>query len=190
MGSNDSSLSGEDSPSPGPESKHWLGPLLRLRGSPECIASGVAIGAFVAFTPTLGAQMLLAAALATAAGASRPAALVPVWITNPATIVPIYAFTYRVGGAMLPGPAAEGVASRLADAVGVLKEVDPWRLDLHFAAFAGVGTQVFVILAVGGLVVGVLAAAISYLIALRLIRIGHAELAAMSARAKQRKAGT
>ena len=59
--------------------------VVRLRGSPRAIAGGLAIGVFVAFMPTRGFQMLFAAFLATLFGANRPAAVLPVWITNPAT---------------------------------------------------------------------------------------------------------
>ncbi len=53
--------------------------IVTLHGSPEAIALGTAIGVFIAFTPTIGFQMLLGAFVATLVGASRPAAMIPAW---------------------------------------------------------------------------------------------------------------
>lgn len=75
-----------------------------LRGSPEAIGLGIAIGIFVGFSPLMGFQMLIAIFLATFMYANRPAAMAAVWITNPLTFLPIYIFTYRVGKCLLPGP--------------------------------------------------------------------------------------
>ncbi|MFT4570750.1 MAG: hypothetical protein ACI8TX_000396 [Hyphomicrobiaceae bacterium] len=147
--------------------------LVHLRGSPEDIARGAAVGLFVAFTPTMGAQMVIAAAIATAFGASRPTALVPVWITNPATMLPIYLFTYRVGGWFMVGPAEENVSGRLGESVATIVATDFWRLDLHALALAGVGWQVFAVLAVGGFVVGSVAAAVGYVVVANAVRLGR-----------------
>ncbi|HSH69514.1 MAG TPA: DUF2062 domain-containing protein, partial [Deferrisomatales bacterium] len=78
--------------------------LFQLRGSPEAIALGVAIGVFVAFTPTAGVQALLALLLATLLGANRPAAVAPVFLTNPLTALPAFTLTYRAGLLWVPGP--------------------------------------------------------------------------------------
>lgn len=72
--------------------------VVSLHGSPRDVALGAAIGVFVAFTPTVGFQMLIGAFLATLVGANRPAAIILPWITNPLTIPPIFALTYWVGG--------------------------------------------------------------------------------------------
>lgn len=71
--------------------------LFRARGTPHAIALGAAIGVFVGMTPTVGLQMLIGVFIATLVGASRVAAALPAWITNPVTIVPIYSFNYWVG---------------------------------------------------------------------------------------------
>jgi uncharacterized protein (DUF2062 family) len=150
--------------------------LIRLRGSPEEIARGAAIGAFIAFTPTLGIQMILAAAVATWLGASRPAALLPVWISNPATAFPLYAFTYSVGKRFLPGPSAEAAAPRLAVALEQAGEAPLWRLDLYLAALSEVGWEVFGVLLVGGFVAGVVAAGLCYIGVVKLVRDGRHRL--------------
>ena len=63
--------------------------IVYSRSSTPSIAAGVALGVFIAFTPTVGLQMLIAALLATAFRVNVLAAVVPVWITNPLTVMPI-----------------------------------------------------------------------------------------------------
>jgi len=65
------------------------------------IALGTAVGMVVAWTPTLGFQMILAALAAWVARANKPAAILVVWITNPYTAIPIYWFNYKVGALLL-----------------------------------------------------------------------------------------
>jgi hypothetical protein len=87
------------------------------RSSTHSIAAGVALGVLVAFTPTMGFQMIIAAALATVFGFSRLAAILPVWITNPFTMVPIYCSCYLTGSRILPGAegSAAGVRGEMAE---------------------------------------------------------------------------
>lgn len=62
----------------------------------------MAVGGFVVFSPTFGFQMIGAALLATLLRASRAAAIVSVWLTNPFTALPIYVMTYRAGRLLVP----------------------------------------------------------------------------------------
>jgi uncharacterized protein (DUF2062 family) len=143
--------------------------LLRLRGTPEAVARGVAVGMFVAFTPTIGLQLVLAALLATICNANRPAALVPVWITNPATLVPVYAFTYWVGSLVWPGPPVTEVIEALGAIVGELSEFDGWAVKEQVMTFLGLGRDVLIALAIGGALVGGLTGALAYVAVLRLV---------------------
>jgi uncharacterized protein len=61
------------------------------------LAGGFALGIFVAFTPTFGIQLLLAAFFAIIIRVNLPAALLSCFITNPFTIAPIYYFCFQVG---------------------------------------------------------------------------------------------
>jgi len=80
---------------------HWVRKICKLNDTPHSIALGTAIGVFVAFTPTVGFQMLIVLALAFATQSmfrfNRMAALVAVYLSNPFTMVPIYWFNYRIG---------------------------------------------------------------------------------------------
>jgi uncharacterized protein (DUF2062 family) len=61
-----------------------------IRNEPSQIAWGGAIGIFVAVTPTMGIQTVLALFIATLFRANRIIAGVLVWITNVFTAIPLY----------------------------------------------------------------------------------------------------
>ncbi|HSD96957.1 MAG TPA: DUF2062 domain-containing protein [Sulfuricaulis sp.] len=67
------------------------------------VAGAFAIGLFMAFVP-MPFQMIPAAALAIFYRVNLPIAVALVWITNPATMPPIYYFCYRLGAWVLDTP--------------------------------------------------------------------------------------
>lgn len=144
--------------------------IVTLKGSPEAIALGTAIGVFIAFTPTVGLQMLLGAFVATLVGASRPAAMIPAWITNPATIPPIFAFTYWVGSLFWYGPPVSQVYQRLIAVMKGMARLDWAAFYGQFMEFLKVGKDIFVPLLIGGIIIGAVCAAISYPIVLWTVR--------------------
>jgi len=77
--------------------------VLRADDPPHRLAFGVAIGLFVTFTPTIGFQSVLVVLLAWMFGANKLVGLPLVWISNPATFVPIYYPSYRLGRWVLGG---------------------------------------------------------------------------------------
>lgn len=81
--------------------RDWFVGLLHLGDSPGRIAMGAAVGMFVAMTPTIGFQMLIVLFLLLIIPGNRAAGLPVVWITNPATVVPIYGFNYWLGAKLL-----------------------------------------------------------------------------------------
>ena len=56
--------------------------LARSTGTSHAIAMGAGIGMFVAMTPTMGFQMIIAAVIATLFRANRVTAILPVWISK------------------------------------------------------------------------------------------------------------
>jgi uncharacterized protein (DUF2062 family) len=86
-------------------------PILFVQDTPRSKAGGVALGVFIAFTPTVGIQMPIAFAAATIFGVNPPLAVAMAWITNPLTVPPIYYFEYRIGAAP-PTSGASGRRSR------------------------------------------------------------------------------
>ncbi len=78
--------------------------LLHADDPPHKLALGVAVGMFIAFTPTVGFQMVLVIFFAWILRANRAAGLPVVWISNPATMIPIFYGTYWVGRIILWQP--------------------------------------------------------------------------------------
>ena len=99
---------------PKADTRWWTSPrrlirsLLALDDSPHAIALGTAIGMFVGMTPTVGLQMFLVIGIAAATRPlfhfNRVAGLITVYISNPLTIVPLYAAFYYVGTMLVDAP--------------------------------------------------------------------------------------
>lgn len=123
--------------------------LLTLRGGPNAIAGGFALGIIIAFTPTVGFQMAIALALATLLNLNQVAAVVPVWISNPLTIIPIYTFTYWIGSQFLSHASPALVAEKLK----ILKEAH--SLKEKFASLLSLGFDVFAAMTIGSLIIGI-----------------------------------
>ena len=136
--------------------------IVSAHGSPRQIALGTAIGVWVAFTPTYGLQIILAVLLSTLVGASRAAAIVPVWITNPFTMIPIYGFTYELGRRLVGGPGTAAAMLRLRRAVSRLLTYDSWDIIDQFREMLSLGIELLLPMTVGGVIVGTIAAAITY----------------------------
>ncbi|MCW5663060.1 MAG: DUF2062 domain-containing protein [Piscinibacter sp.] len=137
----------------------WIGPALhhpRLwHMSRRGIALGVALGIFFGLLVPI-AQIPLAAAAAVLMRANLPTAVASTLVTNPVTFGPVYYAAWRVGNAVLGGPAGEPPAPTVADAAAEAEAADAadeswferaWRrisgvgkpLLLGLAIFAAVG---------------------------------------------------
>ena len=79
--------------------------FLRLRGTAEEVARGMALGVFIGMTPTMGVQMPIALFVAMLLKENKLAAILGVWISNPATAIPIYTFNFQLGKYILGTPA-------------------------------------------------------------------------------------
>jgi uncharacterized protein (DUF2062 family) len=80
--------------------------ILKIRGEPREIALGMGLGLFVAMSPTMGFQMVIAIFLATLFKWNKIAAALGVWLTNPLTAPFIYGLTYLVGSFVIGLPDA------------------------------------------------------------------------------------
>ncbi|MFQ4135706.1 DUF2062 domain-containing protein [Nodosilinea sp. PGN35] len=127
--------------------------FLRLQGSPEHLARGMASGVFAGCFPLFGLQTLIGIGVATVLRGNRLMAAASTWVSNPFTYVPIFAFNYQVGHWLLGGTATPAF-----DNLDTLKN---W-MDM--------GTEVSVRLMLGSAVVGLVAGFASYFGGLPLIR--------------------
>lgn len=141
--------------------------ILHADDTPHRIALGVAVGTFVAFTPTVGFQMFIAVAIAAALRVNKVVCIPLVWITNPVTLVPIYAVCFSLGNALLgTADAAQGTATvgqiqtldvqMRAGGFSRLVEAEFWKELFLFV------TRVGAELWVGCLIIGVVAATPAY----------------------------
>lgn len=107
------------------------------------VSGAVALGLFVAFTPTIPFQMILCAIGATLLRVNLPIALACCWVTNPLTALPIYVCAYRVGKHLLSGSAVAEYVRNVFGYEGRLglfleKSLHLWAGALLFACAAAV----------------------------------------------------
>ncbi len=84
--------------------------IKKLNGDPHYVAFGMAIGVFVAITPTIPFHTILAITLAVLLKASKPAAILGVWISNPFTVLFLYFACYKTGHFFFDGSSQASVA--------------------------------------------------------------------------------
>ena len=127
--------------------------FIRLRGLPEEIAKGVALGIFIGMTPTFGFQMAIALFFAYLLRENRLAALLGVWVTNPVTAPFIFAIKYEIGR--------------------ILLNLERARLPLEFTweAYSKLGWNIMYPLWVGGIFAGIILGALAYFLTLRMVPI-------------------
>lgn len=144
--------------------------LVRLRRSPRAVAGGLALGVFIAFTPTIGLQIIIVIFLGTLLNLNRPAAILAVWITNVATMVPIYTFNYWVGSLIWEGPPVTEVYKTFAAMGAQVMTLDFWDFWEQFEIMLGLSTSVIIPLIIGSVIVGVICAGLTYLVCMSIIR--------------------
>jgi uncharacterized protein len=137
---------------------------MRLHGSPHKIALGAALGMFIAITPTFGIQLILAFIIASIFRASRPAALISVWVTNIFTLAPIYAFCYLVGAVFVPDAdlSMREVYGTMTQLVVSLGSLSFWEIWSQTKVVARLGWDMFLPMLIGGCIVGAVAGAATY----------------------------
>jgi uncharacterized protein (DUF2062 family) len=123
-----------------------------LQGEPHHVARGMAVGVFVAFTPTIPFHTLLSITLAFVFRGSKPAALIGSWLSNPLTIPGLYYGSYRMGVILLGHQIPMGLQ------YGQFKDVTTMGWSVACAMIAG------------GALLGILPAVGGYFITLRLFR--------------------
>lgn len=143
--------------------------VLRLRSSPKAIAGGLGIGVFVAFTPTFGVQLILAVLLATFFNMNRPASLIPVWITNPVTIAPIYSFNYWLGLKMWDGPPLSEVSGLFINIGKTMTRLEFWEIKEQIMAIFHISDNILIPLVLGSVAIGLVTGVLTYFISYKLL---------------------
>ncbi len=137
--------------------------IKKLSGDPHYIAFGMAIGVFVAITPTIPFHTVLAIALAVFFRASKAAAVIGVWVSNPFTVVFLYFACYKAGHLFF------GNTLNALDSIRIL--IEHLESDIkftlkinYFIDFIQTNLRTFMIMNLGGIILGVPAGFISYFI--------------------------
>ena len=145
--------------------------IIKLRSSPRAIAGGLGLGTFIAFTPTMGIQLILAVIAATFLNFNRAASMIPVWITNPITVAPIYTFNYWLGGRIWDGPPRSEVTGLFLDIGKTMARLDIWDIQEQILAVLHMGKDVLIPLLLGSLVIGAVTGGLVYIFSLNLLSI-------------------
>lgn len=128
--------------------------FVRLQGTPEVLARGLAIGIFSGWFPWFGLQIIIAIALASLLRGNKIVAAAATWVSNPLTYVPIFAFNFQVGQWLLgSGRETFGFAG-LTSWKGVMTLGSDFVFTLFFGCF----------------VVGIILAIASYFLGLSVVR--------------------
>lgn len=129
--------------------------FVKIRGNPREIALGFALGLFVGMTPFMGFHMAIAVFFAALFKWNKIAAAAGGWISNPVTAPFVYAGTYYVGNKVL----------NIQNACCIPKELN---LDVIVQLIKN-APEIFWIMTVGGIVVGIPVAVAGYYLALSTI---------------------
>lgn len=129
--------------------------VLRLKTSSHSIALGLALGAFGGCLPALPAiplQSLVGLALAFIFRASKIAALLGTWVSNPFNWVFFYWAEYKIGSLIIP----------------LDIKIDP--LSMNIQELVSLGAKGILVLMIGGAILGIPIGLLTYAISLPLIR--------------------
>jgi uncharacterized protein (DUF2062 family) len=132
--------------------------LLRLDGSAEAIAMGLAVGAFVSASPFLGLHFILSGIIAWLIGGNIIASAVGTWVGNPVTFPFIWLATYRIGHALLGTEGTHNLSQGLSFSMLIEKPMELLQ-------------PVIIPMTVGGVLVGLALAVAVYYPSRSMIRV-------------------
>jgi hypothetical protein len=144
-------------------SKLYYLKFLRLKGDPHSLALGTAIGIFIGITPTMPLHTILIV-LATLATRSSTIAgiLASFLVCNPITYVPQYYLSTIVGNALTP---YELTWARIKEVLELLLQHP--GLSQSMKIVASLGYEAVIVLLVGGVVLALPFAVLSYFLSFR-----------------------
>ncbi|MFH1103022.1 MAG: DUF2062 domain-containing protein [Pseudomonadota bacterium] len=137
--------------------RDFAGRVKRLEGDPHDVALGLAIGVFIGITPTIPFHTALAIAFSFFFGASKVAAALGVWISNPVTIPIFYYLSYKIGTFLL------GMSSPFDVVPRSLIELVRTGADITFAAI------------IGGVILGIIPGILTYILTRRILSVIHSK---------------
>lgn len=128
--------------------------VLHMKGEPKKIALAFSIGVFVAFFPIFGTHTIMALGGAWLLGVSPAVTLAGTLINNPWTIAPLYGSSLYVGMAVMGRS---------------MGNLDINWSDLNFDTMLELAKTLLLPFSVGCILLGVIAAVISYIVTLKTV---------------------
>jgi hypothetical protein len=125
--------------------QQWKSRVKDFHGDPHFVAMGMAIGVFVAATPSMPFQTVIAVALAFILRSSKAAAAIGVWLSNPITFPVFYLASYKVGTLLF----------------GISEVYNP---DGESADLLKLGAEITIAAVIGGIIIGLFLAIAAYFI--------------------------
>lgn len=145
-------------------SKYYYHRIRRLQGDPRFLAGGTSVGIFVGLTPTIPFHTVAIIALSVSTRTSALAGLIMSWVVcNPLTIIPIYSLSVYIGNKLTPYYlSVETVKTLLSQ----LLNSDSFFSSIH--TIVNIGYEAVIVLMVGGTVLALPVAILSYFISLKI----------------------
>ena len=135
----------------------------KLHGDPHYVAFGMAIGDIVALTPPNPIHTIFAITLAVLLKASKPAAVLGVWVSNPFTVVFLYLACYKVGhfffeDSLQAFKSIELLIHHLESNIEFSQKI------IYFTEFIKTKIKTFMVMNVGGVILGLPSGLAAYFI--------------------------
>ena len=137
--------------------------LLRLKGNPQSIARGIALGTFIGITPTIPLHTVALLILIPIFRANFVAAFIAsVLMCNPLTYFPQYYFSWLIGNYLTPTDLSW---ERINTAMQIVFS-DASMVEI-FKSFSELGTDTAIVLVIGGFILATPFAIASYFLSLK-----------------------
>ena len=146
--------------------KYYYLRFIRLRGSPDELALGIAFGVFVGMMPIMPFQIALAVTLAIFFKGSKITAALGTWISNPFNWYFLYFFSYKIGAMIL------GLSEKHRGFSTIMESVRHGEEAMTvIGKLASASGSIMAAFLLGGFVMGFIVAIPSYFIFLWVFRI-------------------
>jgi hypothetical protein len=146
--------------------KYYLLRFVRLRGEPDELALGIAFGIFIGMLPIIPFHTASAVALALVFRGSKITAAIGVWVSNPLNWYVLYYLNYRIGAFIL------GLSRDNRGFSSVMESIKQGEEGMSFIlSIAHASSEIIAAFIIGGVVMGVLAAAPSYFMFLKIFSV-------------------
>lgn len=133
--------------------------LRRLRGGPQELALGMAVGVFAGCLPIIPFQTAVAVALALCFRSSKITAAIGTWVSNPLDWYFLYHYSYKIGASILGLPEHKELFSK------ILVSMDQTHSFLHIAEIIlQMGSLFAFAFIIGGALIGLVASPTAYFI--------------------------